>query len=159
MLNEIAQRLHFNYSIRIAADAAYGKEDENGQWSGIIGELTRRVNDRLFRWWKNVILCRVESRSRHWRLDHHLSSRASDRFHQALHDLRYWASSLVLEICDHFCVGITILFRKPLRTKPNLFAFLAPLKVEVWLCMAIAYVGKTRRARRASLPFDLLTHL
>ena len=46
MLNEIARRLQFNYSIRIATDAAYGKEDENGQWSGIIGELTRRVNDR-----------------------------------------------------------------------------------------------------------------
>jgi hypothetical protein len=44
MLNEIARRLQFNYSIRIATDAAYGKEDENGQWSGIIGELTRRVS-------------------------------------------------------------------------------------------------------------------
>lgn len=44
MLDEIARRLQFNYSIRIAKDAAYGKEDENGQWSGIIGELTRRVN-------------------------------------------------------------------------------------------------------------------
>ncbi|CAF1037279.1 unnamed protein product, partial [Didymodactylos carnosus] len=37
--------------------------------------------------------------------------------------------------------GITILFRKPLRTKPNLFAFLAPLSLEVWLCMGAAYVG------------------
>ena len=44
MLAEIARRLSFNYTIRIAEDAAYGKEDENGQWSGIIGELTRRVN-------------------------------------------------------------------------------------------------------------------
>lgn len=44
MLDEIARRLNFNYSIRIATDSAYGKEDENGQWSGIIGELTRRVN-------------------------------------------------------------------------------------------------------------------
>ena len=43
MLNEIARRLQFNYSIRIANDAAYGKEDETGQWSGIIGELSRRV--------------------------------------------------------------------------------------------------------------------
>ena len=61
MLNEIARRLHFNYSIRIAADAAYGKEDENGQWSGIIGELTRRVNERSLDWLKHAILCRVES--------------------------------------------------------------------------------------------------
>ncbi|CAF3759347.1 unnamed protein product [Rotaria sp. Silwood1] len=45
MLDEIARRLQFNYSIRIAADAAYGKEDETGRWSGIIGELTRRTAD------------------------------------------------------------------------------------------------------------------
>lgn len=44
MLDEIARRLQFNYSIRIAKDAAYGKEDENGQWSGIIGELSHRVD-------------------------------------------------------------------------------------------------------------------
>lgn len=48
MLDEIARRLNFNYSIRIATDAAYGKEDENGQWSGIIGELTRRVRDMFY---------------------------------------------------------------------------------------------------------------
>jgi hypothetical protein len=48
MLDEIARRLNFNYSIRIATDAAYGKEDENGHWSGIIGELTRRVNFSFF---------------------------------------------------------------------------------------------------------------
>ena len=44
MLDEIARRLQFNYSIRITTDSAYGKEDENGRWSGIIGELSRRVN-------------------------------------------------------------------------------------------------------------------
>ena len=43
MLHEISKRLSFNYSIRIAEGGAYGKEDETGQWSGIIGELTRRV--------------------------------------------------------------------------------------------------------------------
>jgi hypothetical protein len=48
MLDEIARRLHFNYSIRIATGAAYGKADENGQWTGIIGELSRRVNFFIF---------------------------------------------------------------------------------------------------------------
>lgn len=43
MLEEISRRLQFNYSIRLVRDAAYGKEDENGRWSGIIGELSRRV--------------------------------------------------------------------------------------------------------------------
>lgn len=43
MLNEIAKRLQFNYSIRLVADAAYGKEEQSGRWTGIIGELSRRV--------------------------------------------------------------------------------------------------------------------
>jgi hypothetical protein len=56
MLDEIARRLQFNYSIRIATDAAYGKEDENKQWSGIIGELTRRVNFFFFQCRKTVFV-------------------------------------------------------------------------------------------------------
>ena len=47
MLEAIARRLQFNYSIRVVSDSAYGKEDENGRWSGIIGELSRRVKSFL----------------------------------------------------------------------------------------------------------------
>ncbi|CAM4762379.1 unnamed protein product [Rotaria magnacalcarata] len=107
MLDEIAQRLHFNYSIRIAKDAAYGKEDDNGQWSGIIGELTRRTAD--------------------------LGIGALT--------ITYPREQVIDFTKPFMTFGITILFRKPLRTPPNLFAFLAPLTVEVWLFMGIAYIG------------------
>ncbi|CAF1041188.1 unnamed protein product [Didymodactylos carnosus] len=50
--------------------------------------------------------------------------------------------------------GITILFRKPLRTKPNLFAFLAPLSLEVWLCMGAAYVAAFLTTKRLKSPID-----
>ncbi|CAF3729328.1 unnamed protein product [Adineta steineri] len=107
MLDEIARRLNFNYSIRIAADAAYGKEDENGQWSGIIGELTRR---------------------------------SADLGIGAL-TITYPREQVIDFTKPFMTFGITILFRKPLRTRPKLFAFLEPLTVEVWLFMAIAYIG------------------
>ncbi len=49
---------------------------------------------------------------------------------------------LFIEFCIPILfIGITILFRKPLRNPPNLFAFLAPLKLEVWVSMGIAYIG------------------
>ncbi|UJR28089.1 hypothetical protein I4U23_009345 [Adineta vaga] len=107
MLDEIARRLHFNYSIHIAEDAAYGKEDENGQWSGIIGELTRRTAD--------------------------LGIGALT--------ITYPREQVIDFTKPFMTFGITILFRKPLRNRPNLFAFLAPLKLEVWLFIAMAYIG------------------
>lgn len=107
MLNEIARRLQFNYSIRIAKDAAYGKEDENGDWSGIIGELSRRTAD--------------------------LGIGALT--------ITYPREQVIDFTKPFMTFGITILYRKPQRSTPNLFAFLSPLKVEVWLFMAIAYIG------------------
>jgi len=68
MLDEIARRLQFNYSIRLAADLAYGKEDENGQWSGIIGELTRRVN-RFFSIIEKNFLFHIKFRQQIWVLE------------------------------------------------------------------------------------------
>ncbi|CAF3297692.1 unnamed protein product [Rotaria sp. Silwood2] len=107
MLDEIARRLRFNYSIRIATDSAYGKEEENGQWSGIIGELSRRTAD--------------------------LGIGALT--------ITYPREQVIDFTKPFMSFGITILFRKPLRPRPNLFAFLEPLTVQVWLFMSIAYIG------------------
>ncbi|XP_050700937.1 glutamate receptor ionotropic, kainate 2-like isoform X2 [Eriocheir sinensis] len=38
-------------------------------------------------------------------------------------------------------LGITILYRKPTKKPPNLFSFLSPLSLGVWLYMATAYLG------------------
>ncbi|XP_034252798.1 glutamate receptor ionotropic, kainate 2-like isoform X1 [Thrips palmi] len=38
-------------------------------------------------------------------------------------------------------LGISILFSKPQEPPPNLFSFLSPLSLEVWIYMATAYVG------------------
>ena len=75
MLDEIARRLQFNYSIRIARDAAYGKEDESGQWSGIIGELTRRVNSFERKGLYFEESQSLDSRFRYWSFNDNLSER------------------------------------------------------------------------------------
>ncbi|KAK8388628.1 hypothetical protein O3P69_020541 [Scylla paramamosain] len=38
-------------------------------------------------------------------------------------------------------LGITILYRKPTKKPPNLFSFLSPVSLDVWLYMATAYLG------------------
>lgn len=37
--------------------------------------------------------------------------------------------------------GISILYRKPIKQPPNLFSFLSPLSLDVWIYMATAYLG------------------
>ncbi len=37
--------------------------------------------------------------------------------------------------------GVSILFKKPMKKPPNLFSFLSPLSLDVWIYMATAYLG------------------
>lgn len=41
----------------------------------------------------------------------------------------------------HLTLGITILFKKPEETPPNIFSFLSPFSLDVWFYMATAYLG------------------
>ena len=40
-----------------------------------------------------------------------------------------------------FVLGVTILFKKPTAKDPNLFSFLSPLSLGVWIYMATAYLA------------------
>lgn len=37
--------------------------------------------------------------------------------------------------------GISILFAKPVKQPPDLFSFMSPLSLDVWIYMATAYMG------------------
>lgn len=38
-------------------------------------------------------------------------------------------------------LGVSVLYRKPAKRPPNLFSFLSPLSLDVWIYMATAYLG------------------
>ena len=38
-------------------------------------------------------------------------------------------------------IGVSILFKKPMKKPPNLFSFMSPLSLDVWIYMATAYLG------------------
>lgn len=45
LLDLIKGRLGFNYTVYEVADKAFGRERENGQWDGMVGELMKRENE------------------------------------------------------------------------------------------------------------------
>ena len=38
-------------------------------------------------------------------------------------------------------LGVSILFKKPTKKPPNLFSFLSPLSLDVWIYWVTAYLG------------------
>jgi len=38
-------------------------------------------------------------------------------------------------------LGVSVLYKKPMKKPPNLFSFLSPLSLDVWIYMATAYLG------------------
>jgi ionotropic glutamate receptor len=38
-------------------------------------------------------------------------------------------------------LGISILYKRPQKKTPNLFSFLSPLSIDIWLYMLAAYLG------------------
>ena len=45
MLRAIAAEEGFNYTIHVVRDRKYGAEVENGDWSGMVGELLNKEAD------------------------------------------------------------------------------------------------------------------
>ncbi|XP_078104896.1 glutamate receptor U1 [Sander vitreus] len=45
LLSEVAKKLGFNYKVQLVKDASYGRQDENGNWNGMIGEVVRGEAD------------------------------------------------------------------------------------------------------------------
>ena len=43
LIDKVTRYLKINYTLCLAKDGIYGKKQENGTWTGVIGELTRGV--------------------------------------------------------------------------------------------------------------------
>ncbi|KAL0181130.1 hypothetical protein M9458_023536, partial [Cirrhinus mrigala] len=45
LLTELAKKLGFKYKVHLVKDGAYGRQDESGNWNGMIGEVVRGEAD------------------------------------------------------------------------------------------------------------------
>ena len=43
LAEEIAKKCKFSYTLRLVMDGAYGALLDNGEWNGMVGELSRNV--------------------------------------------------------------------------------------------------------------------
>lgn len=44
LLSEVAKKVGFKYKVQMVKDASYGRQDETGNWNGMIGEVVRGVS-------------------------------------------------------------------------------------------------------------------
>lgn len=44
LLSEVAKKLGFKYKVQLVKDSSYGRQDESGNWNGMIGEVVRGVS-------------------------------------------------------------------------------------------------------------------
>lgn len=49
LLSELAKKLGFKYKVHLVKDGAYGRQDESGNWNGMIGEVVRGVRNSHYR--------------------------------------------------------------------------------------------------------------
>ena len=40
----LSERVGFQYEIKLVKDAQYGAKKENGEWTGMVGEVIRKVS-------------------------------------------------------------------------------------------------------------------
>ncbi|XP_022602503.1 glutamate receptor U1-like [Seriola dumerili] len=45
LLSEVAKKLGFKYRVQLVKDGSYGRQDDNGNWNGMIGEVVRGEAD------------------------------------------------------------------------------------------------------------------
>ncbi len=57
------------------------------------------------------------------------------------HGKRHHFAFVVVDSPIISSLGVSILFKKPMKKPPNLFSFLSPLSLDVWIYMATAYLG------------------
>ncbi|XP_053396130.1 glutamate receptor ionotropic, kainate 2-like [Mercenaria mercenaria] len=110
LLDELSAILGFNYTIYEAADRAYGSEVTPGKWNGMIGDLIERD-----------------------------SKKKADIAAAGL-SITYARAKVVDFSMPFLNLGITIIYRKPVNTPPDLFSFLLPLSPDVWIYMIAAYL-------------------
>jgi hypothetical protein len=68
-------------------------------------------------------------------------------FSVLLRTLKIWRKQMCEGLVGHpvylspLSPGVSILFKKPMKKPPNLFSFLSPLSLDVWIYWVAAYLG------------------
>lgn len=64
LLTELAKKLGFRYKVHLVKDGSYGRQDESGNWNGMIGEVVRGVCYAFYRKIHNSTYCTAAYKSK-----------------------------------------------------------------------------------------------
>ncbi|XP_052810419.1 glutamate receptor ionotropic, kainate 2-like isoform X2 [Mya arenaria] len=110
LMDHLAATLGFKYEIYGQDKRAYGSLQSDGKWDGMIGDLIERD-----------------------------SKNKADLAAAGL-TITYERAKVVDFTMPFLNLGITIIYKKPVKTPPDLFSFLLPLSIDVWIYMIAAYL-------------------
>ncbi|XP_052237251.1 glutamate receptor ionotropic, kainate 2-like isoform X4 [Dreissena polymorpha] len=110
LMEELSKSLGFKYEIYEQHKKAYGSEQKDGKWDGMIGDLIERD-----------------------------SVNKADLAAAGL-TITYDRARVVDFTMPFLNLGITIIYKKPEKKPPALFSFLSPLSIDVWIYMIAAYL-------------------
>ncbi|EPY73111.1 glutamate receptor 1 isoform 3 [Camelus ferus] len=139
---EIAKHVGYSYRLEIVSDGKYGARDPDTKaWNGMVGELVYGIQKNMH----------SEEKNKRREL---LSSRAFFLlflfffFFLQRADVAVAPLTITLvreEVIDFskpfMSLGISIMIKKPQKSKPGVFSFLDPLAYEIWMCIVFAYIG------------------
>jgi len=119
--------IEFNYTFKWVDDGAYGYHNkETGEWNGLMGELLSQVCQ------KDKFVFRVN-------FMHFLYNFQKADLAIADLSITYEREKAVDFSNPFMTLGISILYSKPKKQSPELFSFMSPLSLDVWLYMVFAY--------------------
>ncbi|CRL04875.1 CLUMA_CG017927, isoform A [Clunio marinus] len=124
LIDAISKILHFHYRFELVPDGKYGSYNKvTKQWDGLVKHLLDRKAD--------LAICDLTiTYERRTAVDFTMP------FMTLVNLCLIFDAFLILNM-----TGISILFSKPVKQPPDLFSFLSPLSVEVWVFMLAAYLG------------------
>ncbi|KAI3352388.1 hypothetical protein L3Q82_005188 [Scortum barcoo] len=127
---EIAKHCGIRYQLRIVGDGKYGARDaETKIWNGMVGELVYGPTQVLKKITRSNVLT--------------LSLPLQQKADIAVAPLTITlVREEVIDFSKPFMsLGISIMIKKPQKSKPGVFSFLDPLAYEIWMCIVFAYIG------------------
>lgn len=126
LIEELSKIMGFRYQFKLVSDGAYGIKDENGEWNGMIGQLSHSLCSHSL----------------------HVTHVVSGELIRGEADIAIVDLTITLkreEAVDFtqpfMNTGISILFKKPTTKVTTLFSFLSPFQSIVWIYVVGAYLS------------------
>ena len=123
LIKALAKDLKFKYEFYLVPDGAYGSF-KKGQWTGMIKELRTQKADLAV---IDMSITSIRQSAVDFTMPY-MNTGMNIKFH-------------ILMYKSYSCSGVGILYKKSPPPPQNLFSFLMPLSLDVWIYMTTAYLG------------------